>query len=248
MKHWWLILALLLCFVTILTGCEFEETSADVTETPAPTKEVEVMVTPVPIESDEEDEKINGFTIQKMEAEMYAEANLNVRAKPEKDGERIGRLKEGEKAVVTGRCEETGWYRIDFDGETGFVSDQYMTEVPPKKAEKEKEPKETVKETERATEKPKETKTPKPTETPEPEKTPKPTEKPEQDNGGASGGSGSGVTVPSKGETEGNLVWVPTNGGTKYHNNAGCSNMEDPIQVSIETAKANGYTACKRCH
>jgi len=62
------------------------------------------------------------------------------------------------------------------------------------------------------------------------------------------GNSGNTVTVPDKAETVGNLVWVPTNGGKKYHLKSGCSNMIDPIQVSIETAIANGYTACKRCH
>lgn len=59
---------------------------------------------------------------------------------------------------------------------------------------------------------------------------------------------GSGVTVPQQEETGVNLVWVPTNGGTKYHSYAGCSGMKDPIQVSLDTAIANGYTACKRCH
>lgn len=56
------------------------------------------------------------------------------------------------------------------------------------------------------------------------------------------------VVVPDKTETKGNLVWVPTNGGTKYHSHPGCSNMKDPKQVSVETAKKNGYTACKRCY
>lgn len=67
------------------------------------------------------------------------------------------------------------------------------------------------------------------------------------------GGSGyqsdySAVTVPVAAETGENLVWVPVNGGTKYHSRSGCSNMINPIQVSIYTAKGNGYTACKRCH
>lgn len=56
------------------------------------------------------------------------------------------------------------------------------------------------------------------------------------------------VTVPDKEETEGNLVWVPVNGGTKYHCYSGCSNMDNPKQVTIETAIANGYTACGRCY
>ena len=65
------------------------------------------------------------------------------------------------------------------------------------------------------------------------------------------GGSGSGspsVTVPTQSETTGDLVWVPVNGGKKYHRNSSCSNMENPMQVSRETAEANGYDPCKRCY
>ena len=61
------------------------------------------------------------------------------------------------------------------------------------------------------------------------------------------GGSGGSVTIPEP-ETGGDLVWIPTHGGTKYHRSARCSNMIDPIQVSRETAIANGFTACKRCY
>lgn len=68
-----------------------------------------------------------------------------------------------------------------------------------------------------------------------------------QDNDDNSGGK-AGVSVPDEEESEGDLVWVPTNGGTKYHSRAGCSNMKDPKQVSKETAESNGYTPCKRCH
>lgn len=59
--------------------------------------------------------------------------------------------------------------------------------------------------------------------------------------------SSAGVTVPAPEQGE-NLVWIPTNGGTKYHTNAKCCNMKNPIQVTLETALANGFTPCKRCH
>lgn len=59
--------------------------------------------------------------------------------------------------------------------------------------------------------------------------------------------SSAGVTVPAP-EQGKNLVWIPTNGGTKYHTNAKCCNMKNPIQVTLETALANGFTPCKRCH
>lgn len=63
----------------------------------------------------------------------------------------------------------------------------------------------------------------------------------------ASKGSTS-VTVPKQNESTGTLVWVPTKGGTKYHNSSTCSKMKGPKHVSIETAKASGYTACKKCY
>lgn len=66
--------------------------------------------------------------------------------------------------------------------------------------------------------------------------------------GNGNGNSEPSVIVPSQADTEGNLVWVPTNGGKKYHSYAGCSGMENPIQVTLEHAEANGYTPCKRCH
>lgn len=59
--------------------------------------------------------------------------------------------------------------------------------------------------------------------------------------------SSAGVTVPASEQGE-NLVWIPTNGGTKYHTSAKCCNMKNPIQVTLETALTNGFTPCKRCH
>ena len=44
------------------------------------------------------------------------------------------------------------------------------------------------------------------------------------------------------------MVWIPTNGGTKYHTHAGCSNMKNPEQVTQSEAESQGFTPCKRCH
>ncbi len=44
------------------------------------------------------------------------------------------------------------------------------------------------------------------------------------------------------------MVWIPTNGGSKYHSRSGCSNMKDPKQVPKSEAEALGFTPCKRCH
>ncbi len=43
------------------------------------------------------------------------------------------------------------------------------------------------------------------------------------------------------------MVWIPTNGGTKYHTKSSCSNMKNPIQVTLSEAISMGFSACKRC-
>ena len=83
--------------------------------------------------------------------------------------------------------------------------------------------------TEEPTEKPTEKLTQKPTVAP----TQKPTEKP--------------TVAPTQSQNEG-MVWIPTKGGTKYHKDSSCSNMEDPIQVTVEEAIKNNFSACKRCY
>lgn len=42
-------------------------------------------------------------------------------------------------------------------------------------------------------------------------------------------------------------VWIPSS-GSKYHQYSGCSNMDNPQKVTLDEAKAMGYTACKRCY
>ena len=56
------------------------------------------------------------------------------------------------------------------------------------------------------------------------------------------------VTTTASSETEGQLVWIPTKGGKKYHSKSSCSNMDNPNHVTIETAKAKGFTPCKKCY
>ena len=55
-------------------------------------------------------------------------------------------------------------------------------------------------------------------------------------------------TSSSSGQKTGQMVWIPTHGGKKYHSNPNCSGMKGPEKVSISTAKARGFTACKKCY
>lgn len=41
---------------------------------------------------------------------------------------------------------------------------------------------------------------------------------------------------------------MATHGGKKYHSKSTCSNMKDPEKVTLSKAKAEGFTACKKCY
>ena len=77
--------------------------------------------------------------------------------------------------------------------------------------------------------------TPEPTPVPTPELTPEPTPEPTK----------APTPKPTASEP---LVWIPTNGGTKYHNKSSCSNMKSPIQVTKSEAINQGFTPCGRCY
>ena len=71
------------------------------------------------------------YTINEMESTMYAKSAVNVRNRPSTDGEKVGRLTQGQEVTVTGQCRETGWYQIELNGETAFVSNSYIVAEKP---------------------------------------------------------------------------------------------------------------------
>ena len=68
---------------------------------------------------------------------MYAKSSVNVRDLPSSDGEKLGKLSEGAEVKVTGQCNETKWYRIEYDGKVGYVSNKYLTTEKPEEEETE---------------------------------------------------------------------------------------------------------------
>lgn len=83
--------------------------------------------------------------------------------------------------------------------------------------------------------------TPEPTVAPTAEPTPEPTAEPTPEP----------TATPEPGPTATpapEMVWIPTNGGTKYHSRSNCSGMEDPEYVTKETAIARGFGPCGRCY
>lgn len=61
------------------------------------------------------------------------------------------------------------------------------------------------------------------------------------DNSSSTGSSSGSSTRSEK------TVWIPTNGGERYHSKSSCSQMVNPIQVTVSEAIAMGYKPCGRC-
>lgn len=61
-----------------------------------------------------------------MQGEITASSSLNVRSGPGKNYSEIGKVEGGTVVTITGQA-ENGWYQIEINGETGYVSDAYVT-------------------------------------------------------------------------------------------------------------------------
>lgn len=71
-----------------------------------------------------------GYTYADLSKTMYAKSTVNVRSLPSTSGSKLGSLSKNQEVAVTGQCNETGWYRISFNGSEGFVSNKYLTDEP----------------------------------------------------------------------------------------------------------------------
>lgn len=93
-------------------------------ESPAPALEP----TAAPVESTAVS---TGYTYSELSQTMYAKSAVNVRDLPNTDGKKIGSLKASQEITVTGKCDQTGWYRFELNGTTGYVSDKYIVSEKP---------------------------------------------------------------------------------------------------------------------
>lgn len=79
---------------------------------------------------DDSDDK-SGWKINPLDKTMYAKSNVNVRKGPDSSYSKLGLLSKSKEVHVIGQCEETGWYQIDYKGEIGFVSKDYLQDTKP---------------------------------------------------------------------------------------------------------------------
>ena len=106
------------------TESEAVPTETSPAESPAPA--VEPTTAPV-----EPTAVSTGYTYSELNQTMYAKSAVNVRDLPSTDGKKIGSLKASQEIVVTGKCDQTGWYRFELNNTTGYVSDKYIVSEKP---------------------------------------------------------------------------------------------------------------------
>lgn len=109
------------------TEATVEPTEAP-TETPAESPAPAVESTAAPVESTAVS---TGYTYSELSQTMYAKSAVNIRDLPSTDGKKIGSLKASQEITVTGKCDQTGWYRFDGNNTTGYVSDKYIVSEKP---------------------------------------------------------------------------------------------------------------------
>lgn len=68
------------------------------------------------------------YSFKDMTATMYAQRAVNVRDLPDTSGNKVGGLSTNDEVAVTGQCNETGWYRISYNGGTAYVSNSYLSD------------------------------------------------------------------------------------------------------------------------
>lgn len=72
------------------------------------------------------------YTYIDLDKTMWASDVLNVRGEPSAEGERVGQLSYAQEVKVTGQCNETSWYRIEYNnGKVGYVSNAYLVDEKP---------------------------------------------------------------------------------------------------------------------
>lgn len=81
---------------------------------------------PVVDEEPVAEEPASPYSYTELNQTMYAQSTVNVRDLPEQTGAKLGSLSTNQEVTVTGQCNETGWYRISYNGGEGFVSNSYL--------------------------------------------------------------------------------------------------------------------------
>ena len=114
----------------VATETEKAEVTPETTTEPEATKEPEEIADSeqVEIPASPATEPATPYTYTDMSATMYALQTVNVRDLPDTNGNKLGSLSINEEITITGQCNETSWYRFEYNGGVAYVSDKYVGE------------------------------------------------------------------------------------------------------------------------
>ncbi|MCR5311423.1 MAG: SH3 domain-containing protein [Lachnospiraceae bacterium] len=96
---------------------------------PEPEPETEPVSAPADGSADDKDnttDEEDQWTFTDMDTMKYAKASINVRDLPSLDGNKLGSLKQNDRVHITGRCNETGWYRFEYKNGIGYGHGDYF--------------------------------------------------------------------------------------------------------------------------
>ena len=68
------------------------------------------------------------YSFEEMDVTKYAKSTVNVRSLPTSDSEKLGGLSVNDEVKITGKCNENGWYRIEYSDGIAYVSDEYLVD------------------------------------------------------------------------------------------------------------------------
>mgnify|MGYP002773426140 CR=1 FL=1 len=138
-----LVAAMFAVMMISLVGCgkasepktiETTEVVEEVTETEEATEveaqdavvDDDVAEKPVVDEEPVAEEPASPYSYTDLSQTLYAQSTVNVRDLPEQTGAKLGSLSTNQEVTVIGQCNETGWYKISYNGGEGFVSNSYL--------------------------------------------------------------------------------------------------------------------------
>lgn len=107
-----------------------EETAESETDKNETVETISETTEPLADQNEIEVKTVAAYTYTDLNKTMYAKSTVNVRSLPSTDGDKLGSLSKNQEVTVTGQCNETGWYRIKFNGGDACVSNKYLSDEP----------------------------------------------------------------------------------------------------------------------
>ncbi|MBR1524825.1 MAG: SH3 domain-containing protein [Lachnospiraceae bacterium] len=158
------LMAAMMCVMTIASGCGNDKDSEEATEAAAEEATEIVIDTEEPVEEEPVAEEVEEYDFGQVgpdtvsesevteetvvetdeygmtaidETKLYATEAVRIRREPNTEAEIAGKLSAGDEVTANGKSDE--WHRITRNGETLYVKSEYLTETRPENTEEDAE-------------------------------------------------------------------------------------------------------------